>query len=151
MSDASAIYKHRQPGYVIMIVTAAIFIYSSEYVINGRYSSLEFIIILATILVCLIFFFSQTVEISHDTVKISMGIGIIKKRIDLNSITGSKVVKNRWYTGWGIRFIPRGMMFNVSGLYAVELELASGNVFRIGTDDPDNLNSIIQNSIKFKK
>ena len=30
-------------------------------------------------------------------------------------------------------------MYNIAGRDTVELELQSGNVFRIGTDDPDGL------------
>ena len=48
-------------------------------------------------------------------------------------------VHNEWWRGWGIRHVPRGWMYNIAGRDSVELELQSGNVFRIGTDDPDGL------------
>jgi hypothetical protein len=38
--------------------------------------------------------------------------------------------------GWGIRRGPGFRLDNVSGLDAVELRLKSGEVRRIGTDDP---------------
>ncbi len=48
-------------------------------------------------------------------------------------------VRNSWWYGWGVRKVPGGWMYNVWGYDAIELELASGKVFRIGTDDPDGL------------
>ena len=41
--------------------------------------------------------------------------------------------------GWGIRKVVGGWMFNVAGLDAVELGLSKGGLFRIGTDEPDQL------------
>jgi hypothetical protein len=46
------------------------------------------------------------------------------------------VVRNCWWYGWGIRRGPDFRLYNVSGLDAVELRLKSGEVRRIGTDDP---------------
>jgi hypothetical protein len=40
-------------------------------------------------------------------------------------------------TGWGIRALHKGWLWNIAGLDAVELELKTGRVFRIGTDDAD--------------
>ena len=49
-------------------------------------------------------------------------------------IVSATPVQNSWWHGWGIRFISGGSMYNVAGLEAVELLLASGKKFRIGTD-----------------
>jgi hypothetical protein len=49
------------------------------------------------------------------------------------------VVRNRWYYGWGIRITPRGWLYNVSGLDAVELALKNGKCVRIGSDEPHAL------------
>ena len=48
-------------------------------------------------------------------------------------------MRNKWWYGWGLRWIPGGSMYNVWGFDAVELELRSGKVFRIGSDEPDAL------------
>jgi hypothetical protein len=55
------------------------------------------------------------------------------------SIEAYRVVENPWYYGWGIRFTPRGWLFNVSGFSAIELQMKSGKLYRIGTDDPEGL------------
>jgi len=52
-------------------------------------------------------------------------------------------VQNPWYAGWGIR-VGRGVvLWNVSGLGAVELALADGRRFRIATDEEDVLAAAI--------
>jgi len=48
-------------------------------------------------------------------------------------------VRNPWYYGWGVHFIPGGMLYNASGLSAVELRLTDGRVVRIGSAKPETL------------
>jgi len=57
------------------------------------------------------------------------------------------VVKNHWYYGWGIRLTPHGVLYNVSGFYAVELRLRTGKEFRIGTDVPQELDAAIRQAL----
>ena len=147
MTESTVIYKHRQTGFVI-IFTALAALLVSAVSLYMHYSQFELIVILTVIALCLAFFHSQTVEITDGVIKTSMGIGLINKSININSIKGCRVVTNSLYYGWGIRFIPGGIMFNVSGLSAVELILDNNRVFRIGTDDSKNLASTIESIIK---
>jgi hypothetical protein len=54
-------------------------------------------------------------------------------------IRGFAIVRNPWYYGWGIHFIPGGMLYNASGLSAIELQLTNGRYVRIGTGEPQAL------------
>lgn len=83
--------------------------------------------------------------------EIRFGIGLIKKRFDLKDIIKAYTVRNHWYYGWGIRIIPRGWLFNVSGLDAIEIVMSSGKRYRIGTDQPDELSQTINETIKIIK
>ena len=67
-----------------------------------------------------------------------------ERRIDLAGVVAARTMRNRWWYGLGIRKIPRGWMYNVWGLDAVELELDSGSVFRIGTVDAARLLAAIE-------
>jgi hypothetical protein len=60
-------------------------------------------------------------------------------RLSLSEIESVSPVRNRWWNGWGIRTAPGFRLYNVSGFDAVELRLKSGEVQRIGTDDPQGL------------
>jgi hypothetical protein len=76
------------------------------------------------------------------------GPGMIRKRIALADIREAQAVHNPWIAGWGIRWMPsRYWLWNVSGRDAVELTLANGNKFRIGTDEPEKLVEAIQSKI----
>ena len=72
---------------------------------------------------------------------------IIRKNFPLKEIEAYRVVKNPWYYGWGIRFTPRGWLFNVSGFSAIELQMKNGKRYRIGTDDPDNLAAALDETL----
>jgi hypothetical protein len=88
-------------------------------------------------------FGSLTVEIDQEYLTARLGPGLIRKTIPLRQIVGYQMVRNHWYHGWGIRKIPGGWMYNVSGLDAVELQLQDGSKFRIGTNDPQGLTAAI--------
>ena len=60
----------------------------------------------------------------------------MRKRIALRDVQGWREVRNPWYSGWGIHLAPGGVLWNVSGFDAVQLALADGKRFRIGTDEP---------------
>jgi hypothetical protein len=77
-----------------------------------------------------------TIEIDERQLRCFFGPGLIRRTIAVHEIVAARPVRNRWYYGWGIRLTPSGWMFNVSGLDAVELSLASGARFRVGTDRP---------------
>jgi hypothetical protein len=53
--------------------------------------------------------------------------------------SAARIVRNRWWYGFGIRLIPHGSLWIVWGLDAVELNLVTGKVLRIGTDEPGAL------------
>jgi hypothetical protein len=46
------------------------------------------------------------------------------------------MVRNQWWNGLGIRKGAGFWLYNVAGLDAVELRLRSGEIRRLGTDDP---------------
>lgn len=66
---------------------------------------------------------------------IAFGVGPVRRRISLAEIEGCRRVRNSWW--WGIRLTPRGWLWNVSGLDAVELMCGGGKHFPSGTDEPD--------------
>ncbi len=80
-----------------------------------------------------------TVEVRVDHVRVAFGAGWPARTIRFEDIVSVVAVRNSWWYGWGIRWIPGGRLWNVWGLDAVELRLTSGKRFRIGTDEPDAL------------
>ena len=102
---------------------------------------------LVVLLFALLGFHALTVEITRAEIKLSFGVGFIRKRFPIGRIVDAQVVRNRWYYGWGIRWTPHGWLFNVSGLDAVQIGLDDGHSYRIGTDEPLRLQAAILHTI----
>ena len=131
-------YKHTQIGYFLLIVysIAVLFVGYLNIMTNFNPFALASLII---ILIALAIFARLTVTVDDQMIKVQFGLRIIRKAFPLKEIEAYRVVKNPWYYGWGIRFTPRGWLFNVSGFSAIELQMKNGKTYRIGTDDLDNL------------
>ncbi len=93
-------------------------------------------------------FYGMTTVVYQDRIAVWFGVGIIRKSVDLATVHAVEIVKNPWYYGWGIRFIPHGMLYNVSGSDGVELKLEGGKIIRIGTKDAIQLHSALSAVIR---
>lgn len=85
-----------------------------------------------------------TVVVDDASVTAAFGWGWPRRRIQLDDVERAAAVRNSWWYGWGLRKVPHGWMFNNAGRDAVELTLRSGKVFRIGTDQPDELLAVLE-------
>ena len=84
-------------------------------------------------------FSSLTVEVSEHEFHWHFGPGIWRYRIALADIESVRIVRNKWWNGFGIRMRPGFRLYNVSGLDAVEIRLKTGDIRRIGTNDAQGL------------
>jgi hypothetical protein len=105
-------------------------------------------IVFSTLLIALVLFYSLTVEIDETKLIVKFGFGIINKKFILKDIESCHTVKNHWYYGWGIRITPHGWLYNISGFDAVEIKMKNGKTYRIGTDEPKNLERAIMQAIQ---
>jgi hypothetical protein len=128
-------YRHTQIGWVILGVIAAILAFVWSRLPTEVAAAAGFPLLLVAALTLLVFS-ALTVEVDAETIGLRFGIGLVRKRIPLAEVKAWRVVRNPWYTGWGIRLGPGYVLWNVSGFDAVELDLASGRRFRVGTDEP---------------
>jgi hypothetical protein len=86
-----------------------------------------------TLLPVALFYRMRTV-VENGRLTLLFGIGLIRKSVDLNDLREARLVTNPWYYGWGIRYIPNGRLYTLSGSEAVELSFRStGRVVRIGS------------------
>lgn len=139
-------YKHTQVGYLMLVVLCVVLTFMIFFMSFYGFNLGSFFVLLLVALV-LWMFTKLTVEIDNEFLKIRFGAGIIRKKFKLNEIKLCREVKNPWYYGWGIRITPHGILYNVSGFLAVEIEMKSGKKYRIGTDEPEKLAQAIQESI----
>ena len=98
--------------------------------------------------VLLFLFHGFTVTVTEKVIHLKFGIGLIQRTIFRDQIASVSQVRNRFWYGFGIRLTPHGWMWNISGLDAVEITYLDDRRFRIGTDDPVGLMSVLQDTNK---
>lgn len=143
-------YKHTQVGYMILVPVLIVLIVLG-YIFTVLLPAFQWAgyITIIILLVALVLFASLAVIIDDALLEIRFGIGLIRRKFSLEEFDLVGVVKSPWYYGWGIRIIPNGRLYNVSGSYAVELRRNDGTVVRIGSDEPEKLEEAIRESIKY--
>jgi hypothetical protein len=133
-------YRHTQVGWIIIAAAAGVAALTLLPLSGAPLPSPVLRAVLPLLLVVLGLFCALTVEISGGALVCRFGPGLIRRRIALAEIVEARSVRNAWHDGWGIRWRPgEYVLWNVSGLEAVELLLAGGRRFRIGTDEPQAL------------
>lgn len=141
------LYRHTQTGYVIIISIVSMIIYITLISIRSEWNPIS-IGVAFLLIICIALFHSLTIELNNEKLVFFFGIGLIKKKIDIKNIRHCHTVKNPWYYGWGIRSIPGGWLFNVSGLKAIEIILFNNKKFQIGTDEPEKIEMLLRQMIK---
>ncbi len=150
-------YKHTQIGYQMLVVTLAVLVFFAWLQITARaeapsYNSGTNFAVTATmafILFILASFTTLSVSIDENYLRIKFGYGIFRKKFSASEIASVTKVKNHWYYGWGIRLWlwPHMWIFNVYGFDAVEIRMKNGKIYRIGTDEPEKLETAIKRVI----
>ena len=141
------IYKHTQIGYLI-IIALIIPLLILFFAMSATEFTQVFPIVFSTLLIALALFYSLTVEINETKLIVKFGFGVINKKFILKDIESCHIVKNHWYYGWGIHWTPHGWLYNISGFDAVEIKMKNGKTYRIGTDEPKNLERAIELAIQ---
>lgn len=128
-------YRHTQVGWAIIgsFALVAAFVLPQLQAAHVDRGPALFLSIAGLVL---LLFGALTVEVDASSIQLRFGVGLVRKRIALRGVKSWREVRNPWYSGWGIRIGPGGVIWNVSGFDAVELELDDGTRFRIGTDEP---------------
>lgn len=129
-------YRQTQTGWAIIGAMIAVTAISLPIVaaMDAGTLSLAFV---AAILLVLAMFSTLTLVVDDRHLSFHFTFGLIHKRIALADIRHLRPVRNPWYYGWGIHRYPGGVLYNVSGLQAVEVLLQGGTRLRIGTDEPN--------------
>ncbi len=142
-------YNHTQNGYLITIILIAVTLLFGIILTQTDFNFF-IIIFMLSILFIVYSFKSLHVKIDDNYLQVKFGYGIFQKKFLLNDIASAKTVKNHWYYGWGIRlwFWPYMWIFNVSGFDAVEIKIKNNKIYRIGTDEPEELEQAILQTIK---
>ena len=140
-------YQHTQIGYLTITTLIIGMLFIACLMTAGGFDWIPFTVLII-LGVCLALFATLTIVIKEDVLEIRFGPGVIRKKFPLIDIESCQVVKNPWYYGLGIHLTPHGWLFNVSGFYAIEIKMKTGEKYRIGTDVPNDLEKAIRQSIE---
>jgi hypothetical protein len=134
------IYRHTQLGPLIFLSTIP---GATALLAGAAYFDGEVAAIFLTLAIVLggvgYAFSSLTVEVSAEELAWRFGPGVFRGRVARSDILSATPVENPWWWGWGVHLTPRGWLYNISGLEAVEIALRNGRTFRIGSDDSPGL------------
>jgi len=148
--------KFTQIGTISLIVMTPFLIFSLIMIIASGFKDLIIVSIFGfialTLVACLFIFYKLTIYINDTSISFKLGIGLITRKYLIADILSCKTVRNDPLYGIGIRMIPGGCLYNVSGLSAVELIFKNKKAkVRIGTDKPDEIAEILSRKIKVEK
>jgi hypothetical protein len=144
-------YHHTQPGTLMLTALSLAALLTGLPVILAmtiRSGHWPWLLFVPSALCCGLawLFSSLTVEVSGTEIRWYFGPGLWDYRVPLPDIEGVRIVRNTWLNGFGIRMSPGRRLYNVSGFDAVELRLKTGDIRRIGTDDPQGLAAALKSS-----
>jgi len=105
-----------------------------------------------SMIICLLFFYKLTIYLDNTSISFKLGIGLISRKYLYADIQSCKAVRNSPVFGVGIRMMPDGWLYNVSGLSAVELTFKNKKTkVRIGTDKPDEISDVLSKMITIER
>jgi len=104
--------------------------------------------VVLTLIMCLLIFYKLTITIDDEYLSFKLGIGLIRRQFRLSDIESCSPVRNSAIWGIGIRKIPGGWLYNVTGMEAIELTFKnSKRKIRIGTDRPVEIAGEVSNRV----
>lgn len=150
------IYKEEQVGWSMMGVMfffiVLIFVFYLLQIGSNPIPLFGMVIFIVIATAVILMFYKLTVVIDKNYLKVIFGIGLIRKKFNIDEIETVKKTKSKWYNGWGIRFIKNGTLYNIQGFNAVELSFKNKKRrVLIGTKSNSKLETEIKQKIYNKK
>ena len=143
-------YRHTQIGWTITIVMLAILGFLLWTA--GRIGQLGvvgwaflFLFGALTVLFC-----TLNARVDDETLLVSFGPGIVRRRVPLADIESATVYRLPWYAvAYGLRMNLKGtrQLWRVSGKWTVDLKLTGDRELFVGTDQPEALEAVIRGAI----
>ncbi|PEN09502.1 hypothetical protein CRI93_01875 [Longimonas halophila] len=137
-------YRHTQPGYVtVTALLAGMLITYSSFMSEEGQLGMYGIALTSGLGLLTVLFSSLITEVTDQEFRFYFGPGFWTRTFPLDTIQSVEVVRNPIWYGWGIRYTPAGWLYNVSGRSAVEIDLGTEGVIRVGTDEPEQLAQVL--------
>ncbi|MBK9358547.1 MAG: hypothetical protein IPN08_14380 [Bacteroidales bacterium] len=133
----------RQTGWLISAVFVMVILFFGGLIVwSGIPPDESWILWIITplMLIPLLLFYRLVVKTDQTEIRISFGIGLIRKSWKIADIESVKVVRNNFLHGWGIHHTLSTSIYNISGFDAIEISFKGRKrLVRIGTNEPEKL------------
>lgn len=144
-------YRNRQfgVGMVAGVLPAVAIFVVSRQMVPGHWGWMPIrALSIAAAVVCFVLINFATLEIRVDleAIRWRYNFGPIGGRLALAEIESAQVIKTQWSWGWGIRLTPRGTLYNVGGLGAIDLTTKDGRHVLLGSNEPLRLKSALDHA-----
>jgi hypothetical protein len=143
-------YEKSQTGWVLVILFSLIILnLTIAYLKQSGSNPLPlnaFVALLVLFLTAILIFYRLKIRVDNNGLHVIYGIGLVHVKINPEKVFDVRIVKSPWYYGLGIRFTPKGMLYNVQGLTAVRLSYLQGKnkTVTIGSNDPERLKKVLE-------
>jgi hypothetical protein len=139
------LYEHTQVGRLFQVMLAAVALAAAVGAVTRPHPAPATVVPILVVGLALISVFTRlTTRVGEGRLEYEFGLGFWRTRVPIDQIVSVGRVRNAWWYGFGIRLTPHGWLYNVWGFDAVEVRLANGRTFRLGTDEPDRLATAIR-------
>lgn len=142
-------------GAVTIAMTAMFYFMLRNAPLNTTEDRITFYIVLGSALLTFAvlvwgtaFMSALTISIEDGFLKLRFGAGAWRKKFALEDIISAKAVKSSFWHGWGIHYTGTAWLYNIAGYDAVEITLKNAKKKWLGTDQPQNLTTAINNAVR---
>jgi len=139
-------YVHKQTGWSLRVLLGATFLF---IVYSGWISAPEgmtpygLIGVAGTLVgIIMVIFTYMSIRVTDEALEVSMGPGIIRKRIPFDQIESLSVKPVPWYS-MGLKKIEGGWLYCVGPSKGLELLLTTGQRYIVATNDLEGLKSAL--------
>jgi hypothetical protein len=144
-------YSKTQTGWLAIAIFGFILIQiTSSYVLliqKGNDPSNSLLFFIPILIFCFLNFYQLRIGVDEEKIHVTYGIGLIRIKISPDRVNYVKLIETPWYAGFGIRFMYRGMLYNIQGRKAVEVgyqKRGKSKVLFLGTADQEALKRCIE-------
>jgi hypothetical protein len=135
-------YEHTQRGTVLLVtfLVSVLFLLAFDRLVPAAPGGL----LIGILAMCGFLFSSLTIRVTDRALRWHFGPGLIHKEVPLVEIERVEVTETTLLQGWGVHYMSRRWVYNVSGFRAVAVRLKNGKEFLLGTDEPEKLQAAIR-------
>ncbi|MEM7358176.1 MAG: helix-turn-helix transcriptional regulator [Pseudomonadota bacterium] len=137
-------YFNIQLGVALIAIFVAAIAISAWFLNQDKMTHSAFITMCVFLTVVCVLFATLTTRVTAEYLQWHFTFGFLGKKLALQDIASHRVVRNKVWWGLGLRLLPKGWLYCVSGLDAVEVVHKDGRITRIGTDEAPALDQAIQ-------